>query len=483
MNVLFVTSELVPLAATGGLGDVAGSLPRALRREGVDVRVAMPLYKRIKEQYAADLQFLRWSMIRLGWRTMYSGLFTMEVNGVPVYLIDNDFYFGHDSLYIDYAFDIERFSFFQRAVLEAMGEPMGFEPDILHLNDWQTGMMPVLLDHDYHPHGYHTHVKQVLTIHNLKHQGFHGREAVQDLLDLPDAYMTERGVLQNGAPNFLKAGIVYADRVTTVSPTYAQEIMTDYYGEGLNHLLAEHQQKVTGILNGIDTDLYNPKTDPEIAAHYSRSSWAKGKAVCKRALQEEVGLPKSAKTPLFAMITRLDYQKGIDLLLHIIDELLEEDIQFVLLGTGDPSYEKRLQDVEGRHRDRMRALIQYDRHLARRIYAGADIFVMPSIFEPCGLSQMIAMRYGTIPIVRQTGGLADTVEPFNRYEKTGSGFGFLNINAHELLFTAKEAVRVYNEEPDSWRTLVKTAMDGDYSWAKSAKQYVELYERLVGDPA
>mgnify|MGYP003732608837 FL=1 len=481
MKVLFVSSEMSPLAATGGLGDVTGSLPEALRRKGVDIRIVMPLYNRIKQNYASQLRFMRWSMIRLGWRTMYSGLFTMEVNGVPVYLIDNDFYFGHDSLYIDYSFDIERFSFFQRAVLEAMGEPMGFHPDILHLNDWQTGMIPVLLEAHYQTHNYHPRTRCLMTLHNLKHQGIHGREVVQDLLDLPDSYMTETAVLKDGAPNFLKAGIAWSSRVTTVSPTYAGEIMTDYFGEGLNDLLTAQSWKVSGILNGIDVDLYNPATDPEIAANYNAKAWIRGKASCKKSLQDELNLPKKQKTPLFSMITRLDSQKGLDLLLHIIDELLEEDLQIVVLGTGDPSYERRLQEVQERHPDNMRAIIQFDRHLARRIYAGSDIFLMPSLFEPCGLSQMIAMRYGTIPVVRQTGGLADTVEPWNKYEKTGTGFGFRNINAHELLYTAKDAAALYRDDRESWSKMVVAAMEGDYTWNRSAGAYQELYAAMAAE--
>ncbi len=479
MKILYVTSEMVPLASTGGLGDVSGSLPGALRRLGHDVRVIMPLYKTIKESYASQLQFVRWSIIRLGWRTMYSGLFQMEVNGVPLYLIDNDFYFGHDSLYIDYSFDIERFSFFQRAVLEALGEPMDFFPDLLHLNDWQSGMIPVLLESHYQKNGYFTDLRTLLTIHNLKHQGIHGRENVMDLFDLSDDYMTEDKVLKDGSPNFLKAGIVFANRVSTVSPTYAKEITTAYFGEGLDQLLLSFGWKLTGILNGIDTELYDPETDPELVSSYSLKSWMKGKAACKKALQQECHLPKEPKIPLLSMVTRLDSQKGLDLLLHILDELLEEDVQFVLLGTGDPAYEKALSEIESRHPGKMRALITYDRLLSRRIYAGADLFVMPSLFEPCGLSQMIAMRYGTLPLVRQTGGLADTVEAYNKYEKTGTGFGFLNINAHELLYTAKEAVELYREDREAWSNMVQQAMSGDYSWTRSAKTYETLYEAIL----
>ena len=479
MKILYVTSEMVPLASTGGLGDVSGSLPGALRRLGHDVRVIMPLYKTIKESYASQLQFVRWSIIRLGWRTMYSGLFQMEVNGVPLYLIDNDFYFGHDSLYIDYSFDIERFSFFQRAVLEALGEPMDFFPDLLHLNDWQSGMIPVLLESHYQKNGYFTDLRTLLTIHNLKHQGIHGRENVMDLFDLSDDYMTEDKVLKDGSPNFLKAGIVFANRVSTVSPTYAKEITTAYFGEGLDQLLLSFGWKLTGILNGIDTELYDPETDPELVSSYSLKSWMKGKAACKKALQQECHLPKEPKIPLLSMVPRLDSQKGLDLLLHILDELLEEDVQFVLLGTGDPAYEKALSEIEARHPGKMRALITYDRLLSRRIYAGSDLFLMPSLFEPCGLSQMIAMRYGTLPLVRQTGGLADTVEAYNKYEKTGTGFGFLNINAHELLYTAKEAVELYREDREAWSNMVQQAMSGDYSWTRSAKTYETLYEAIL----
>lgn len=479
MKILYVTSEMVPLASTGGLGDVSGSLPGALRRLGHDVRVIMPLYKTIKESYASQLQFVRWSIIRLGWRTMYSGLFQMEVNGVPLYLIDNDFYFGHDSLYIDYSFDIERFSFFQRAVLEALGEPMDFFPDLLHLNDWQSGMIPVLLESHYQKNGYFTDLRTLLTIHNLKHQGIHGRENVMDLFDLSDDYMTADKVLKDGSPNFLKAGIVFANRVSTVSPTYAKEITTAYFGEGLDQLLLSFGWKLTGILNGIDTELYDPETDPELVSSYSLKSWMKGKAACKKALQQECHLPKEPKIPLLSMVTRLDAQKGLDLLLHILDELLEEDVQFVLLGTGDPAYEKALSEIESRHPGKMRALITYDRLLSRRIYAGSDLFLMPSLFEPCGLSQMIAMRYGTLPLVRQTGGLADTVEAYNKYEKTGTGFGFLNINAHELLYTAKEAVELYREDREAWSNMVQQAMSGDYSWTRSAKTYETLYEAIL----
>lgn len=481
MKILFVSSEMVPLAKSGGLGDVIGALPKAVRAQGQDARVILPLYKQIKDRYGDQLKFMRWSMNKLGWRTMYSGLFTMEVDGVPVYFIDNEYYFGHESLYLDYAFDIERFSFFQRAILEALGEPMQFEPDILHLNDWQSGMIPVLLEAHYKAHGYHTNVQCIYTIHNLKFQGIHGRERIQDLMELQDRYMTDDAVMKDGVPNFMKAGILYSNRVTTVSPTYAQEIKQDYYGEGLNDLLSAHSWKVVGVLNGIDVESYNPEKDMSIAKNYTISTFQDGKKANKLALQQEIGLEQREDIPMLAMITRLTSQKGLDLLLHIADELISEDIQLVILGTGDEFYENAFHDLEWYHPDKVRSMIMFDEELARRIYASADIFLMPSMFEPCGLGQMIAMRYGALPVVRETGGLKDTVIPYNKYDGSGTGFSFSNINAHEFLFAIKDALDTYNNYPDSWNQLIRQAMSSDFSWEQSAKRYIELYEIILAE--
>lgn len=481
MNILFVSSEMSPLAKSGGLGDVVGALPKALRARGHDARVIMPLYRSIRYRYAEQLNFIRWSMIRLGWRTMYSGLFSLEIDGIPVYLIDNEYYFGHDELYLEYAFDIERFSFFQRAVLEAMGAPMGFTPDILHLNDWQTAMIPVLLEAHYKSQGFFQNLPSLLTIHNLKFQGIHGREQISDYLELPDRYLSEAGILKDGVPNFLKSGIVYANRVNTVSPTYAEEILMDYYGEGLNGLLGANRYKLSGILNGIDNESYDPETDDALVENYTAKNMVKGKAANKNAIQVELGLPEGKAIPLIGMITRLADQKGVDLLLRIADELLEDDVQLVVLGTGEPRYEEELRRLEMRHPGRMRALIVFDPVLARRLYASADILLIPSIFEPCGLTQMVAMRYGTVPLVRQTGGLIDTVEPYNKYEKTGDGFAFLNINAHELLYTIKDALAVYRNEPKVWHDIGRRGMAKDTSWDKSAAAYEALYKSILKD--
>lgn len=481
MKILFISSEMVPLAKSGGLGDVIGALPKAVREEGQDARVVMPLYKQIKDRYGDQLKFMRWSMNKLGWRTMYSGLFSMEIDGVPVYFIDNEYYFGHDSLYLDYAFDIERFSFFQRAVLEALGDPMQFEPDILHLNDWQSGMIPVLLEAHYKAHGYHTNVQCIYTIHNLKFQGIHGKERIQDLMELQDRYMSDDGVMKDGVPNFMKAGILYSNRVTTVSPTYAEEIKQDYYGEGLNDLLSAQSWKVVGVLNGIDVDSYNPETDQTLAKNYSVRTFQTGKKANKLALQEEIGLEQREDVPLLAMITRLTSQKGLDLLLHIADELISQDIQLVILGTGDEFYENAFHDLEWYHPDKVRSMIMFDEELARRIYASADLFLMPSMFEPCGLGQMIAMRYGSLPVVRETGGLKDTVVPYNKFDGSGTGFSFSNINAHEFLFAIKDALEVYHDYPDSWNQLIRQAMSSDFSWERSAKRYIELYEVILSE--
>lgn len=458
---------------------MVGALPPVLRRLDCDVRIVIPLYKPIREQYGSQMSFLGWHMIRMGWRTLYCGVLKMEKEGQIYYFIDNEYYFNHDQIYLDYSFDIERFSFFQRAVLESIEKPLDFQPDILHLHDWQTGMIPCLLEAHFRPVGRLTHIRTLFTIHNLKYQGIHGRERIADLMDLPDRFMTASGILHDGVPNFMQAGIVYADRINTVSPTYADEIKLDYYGEGLHELLRRQGNKLSGLLNGIDTDEYNPTTDPGIACNYSADNWKAGKAACKAALQEELGLARSATQPLVVMVTRLADQKGLDLLLHILEELLDGCLQLAVLGTGLPRYEQALNEAAARHCDCMAACLTFDNGLSHRFYAGADLFLMPSLFEPCGLSQMIAMRYGTIPIVRETGGLKDTVQPFNQYTGTGNGFAFRNINAHELLFITRYACDVLRHMPEAWQSLVRTAMDADFSWNTSAAAYRQLYDDLI----
>lgn len=478
-RVLFVSSEVTPFAKVGGLADVAGTLPPELVKQGVDCRVIMPLYRRIRQQYGQDLKFLRWAMLKMGWRSMYSGLLSLEQDGMTYYFIDNEYYFGQEAIYLDYAFDIERFCFFQRAVLEALGQPMDFTPDILHLNDWQTGLIPALLQAHYWPAGYFNDIKVVYTIHNLKYQGIHSRERIADLCDLSSQYLNDYGVLMDGVPNFLKAGIVYSNAVTTVSPTYANEILSSFYGEGLDGVLGAYRHKLSGILNGISNEDWNPATDKALAENYDADTVKKGKAVCRTKLHEELGLAEDPKRPLAVMITRLVDQKGLDLLIRVLDEILDDDINVAVLGTGDPFYEQEMRGFEMRRPDRFRACILFDDALARRMYAGADVFLMPSLFEPCGLSQMISMRYGTIPIVRETGGLSDTVTAYNQYTGEGNGFSFANINAHELLYTTKYAADIFRRDDGSWDALVQSAMAQSFDWSRSAAQYLELYRSLL----
>lgn len=480
IKVLFVSSEAVPFAKTGGLADVIGSLPPALVGMNCEPKVIMPLYRPIKTKYSAKLTFLGWKMVKMGWRSLYAGLYSCDSDGIQYYFIDNEYYFNFDTPYVEYVFDIERFCFFQRAVLEFLGDFMSYEPDVLHLNDWQCGMIPVLIDAHYRPKGKLLGVKTVYTVHNLKYQGIHGIEQIKDMLDLPDHFLTEELSLKDGAVNFMKSGIVYANSVTTVSPTYAYEIMTDYYGEGLNHTLQKFAYKVSGIINGINEAEFDPETDPLLPQNYSFSNFGEGKAVSKAAIQKQLKLEENPRVPLCVMITRLVDQKGLDLFLHVAGEMLFDGMQIVVLGSGNSFYERAITDLAKQNGGKMAACIFYDNTLAHLLYAGADIFLMPSLFEPCGLSQMISMRYGTVPIVRETGGLKDTVRPYNEYTGEGNGFSFANINAHEFLFVTKYACDLYRHHKNVWNGLVKEGMNGDYSWSRSAAEYVGLYSLITG---
>lgn len=482
IKVLMATSECAPFVKVGGLADVVGSLPIELNKQGVDARVILPLYRKIKIKYAEQLEFRGWKMVHMGWRSLYAGLFSLEMNGTIFYFVDNEYYFNFDQIYVEYVFDIERYCFFQRAVLDFLGDFMDFEPNVLHCHDWQTGMMPMLLDAHFKKNGYHTDVQTVYTIHNLKYQGVHSIDVVKEMLDLPGEYLRDDFCIQDQAINMLKAGIVFSNSVTTVSPTYAYEIMTDYYGEGLNYTLQKYAYKVSGILNGMNDLEFNPKTDDKIPMKYTVRSYEKGKACCKKSLQEQLGLDVNPGAPLCAMISRLVDQKGLDLLLYVIEEMLYDGMQIVILGTGDPYYERALADIASRHQGAMCACIDFDSGLAHTIYAASDIFLMPSIFEPCGLSQLVAMAYGSVPVVRETGGLKDTVTPYNEYTGEGNGFSFANINAHEFLFVTKYAADLYRNHKDVWKKLIETGMKGDYSWKKSAGEYAGLFSLITGIP-
>lgn len=475
MKVLFLISEAAPFAKTGGLGDVGGSLPQALNRIRGEVRVMMPLYGTVPHELRQGMRHVADFPVSLSWRRQPCGLWELKHRGVHYYFLDNEYYFGRQGLY-GYQDDAERFAFFSRAALASLVYLTGFRPDLLHCHDWHGALVPVLLKEFYRQDPYYYGLKTLVTVHNLKHQGILPRHALGDLLGLGEGTPAARRLEHRGVINFLKGGLLAADGITTVSPTYAEEIQYAFYGEGLDHILRDRRDRLWGILNGIDTELYNPARDPYIFANYTGPE---GKGANKGALQREFRLPEEGSIPVLAFVSRLVPQKGLDLIAHILDELLQEPIQLVVLGRGEQRYEEMFRWFAGRYPDRVGVRIDFDEALARQIYAGADMLLMPSLFEPCGLAQLIAMRYGTVPIVRETGGLKDTVIPYNQYTGEGTGFSFANYNAHELLFTAQRAIRIYREEKETWHRLRNQAFRQDFSWHNSAGQYLQLYDRLL----
>lgn len=470
MKVLFVASEAVPFIKTGGLADVAGSLPQALRRKNVDARVVLPNYQWISHDFKKQMLHRTEITVPVSWRKQYCGIKQLEYKGVPFYFLDNEYYFRREGCY-GYFDDAERFAFFGRAVLEAMPY-YGFKPDIIHCHDWQTALIPLFLREFYNKRIF---AKTIFTIHNLKFQGVFTHWILHNILGLGDQYFTADKLEYNGKVSFLKAGIVYCDKLTTVSKTYAEEIKNAFYGEGLDGLLNAHNSKMRGILNGLDYDEYNPETDPFIYVNYKKSITEK--LLNKTKLQNELGLTVKKSIPLLGIVSRLTPQKGLDLLIHILDELLNENVQLVILGAGDEKYEHILKDAAYRHGPKLRVMLQFDEALARKIYAGADIFLMPSLFEPCGLGQLIALRYGTLPIVRETGGLKDTIIPYNEITGEGNGFSFANYNAHEFLFTIKRALALYKEK-ERWKKIMRNAFNSNYGWDSSARDYLDLYREL-----
>lgn len=477
LKVLFVASEAVPFAKTGGLADVAGSLPKALRAQGIDVRVVMPKYGAVPEKYQEKMRFLFATTVDVSWRRQYCGVLETEQDGVPVYFIDNEYYFRRDGFY-GYEDDAERFAFFSRAVLDMLPE-IGFEPDVIHCNDWHTGLVGVFLKLLYQGDARYAKIKNVFTIHNLKYQGVFSKQVVPDVLGLAWEYFNNGDLEFFDAVNYMKGGIVYADVVTTVSRTYAKEVQYPYFGEKLDALLRSRADALHGILNGIDYDAYNPQTDAYIFARYDAEQ-PLGKVENKVELQKQLGLPVRRDVPLLAIVSRLVAAKGVDLFAHIVDELLtDEDVQLVVLGTGDRQYEELFKSLAWRYPTKVSANILFHNELAHRIYAASDLFLMPSQYEPCGIGQLIALRYGSIPVVRETGGLKDTIEPYNKYARTGNGFTFANYNAHELLFAIKRALGLYSDT-SQWDSLVKNAMTSDYSWRHSAELYKALYAGLCG---
>ncbi len=476
MKILYAAFEATPFMKTGGLGDVAGSLPRALLSAGVDARLIMPKFDTIPDEYKSRMTHVADFYMNLSWRHQYCGIETLTLDGVVCYFIDNEYYFKRPQPY-GYYDDGERIAFFAKAVLDCIPHLPDFVPDIIHCNDWHTALTPVYLKNRSRT-GVYQNIKTVFTIHNLKFQGLFSRACTGDVLGLSDEEAEHAGLFCSEGLNYLKGGVCCSDALTTVSPSYADEICTAFYGEKLDDVFRGRRHLLHGILNGIDTSVYDPQSDPMIAAHYSVDDIS-GKAANKAALQKRLGLKKRARTPLLAVVSRLTEQKGFDLVLHIMRELMQESVQLVVLGVGDEKYERAFRQLAEEMPDKVSANICFDDALSHLIYAGADMVLVPSLFEPCGLSQMFAMRYGALPVVRETGGLRDSVEPYNKYEHTGTGFSFANYNAHELLFTLKDAMTLYHRRRAEWEAMVLRAMNKDFSWGASAKQYMDLYTELL----
>ena len=475
-RVLLAAAECAPLAKTGGLVDVVGTLPKYLADLGMDARVITPYHRIIKEKFGWRVKHMTDFYIDLGWRHQYVGIEKLVIDGVIVYLVDNESYYG-DKIYRGGMPEGEQYAFFARAVAEAIPR-LDFDPDVLHCNDWHTAMLPMLLKTQY-SHAPQGRLRTLLTIHNIAYQGKFGYDYVYDLLGVDARYYTSEFMELDGCANFLKAGCVFSDRINTVSPTYAEEIRTPWYGERLEGILSARSHELSGILNGIDYTTFDPETDPRIPAHFTVDDRS-GKAICKQALIDQLGLSISVDTPIVAMVTRMTAQKGFDLVQCVLDELMAtEDMAFVLLGSGDAAYESFMRDAENRHKGRVCAYLGYNENLANQIYAGADFLLMPSGFEPCGLSQMIAMRYGTLPIVRETGGLKDSVAPYNHYTGEGTGFSFANFNAHEMADCIRAAVGLYHDYKGEMEKLIRNAMTADYSFRRSAEAYAALYLDLL----
>ncbi|MFE8698147.1 glycogen synthase GlgA [Cytobacillus sp. FJAT-53684] len=475
MKVLFVVSECIPFVKSGGLADVAGSLPKELRKQGTDIRVILPKYGSISENFKIQMKKRAELVVEVGWRNQYCGIEELSYQGITYYFVDNEYYFKRENLY-GYFDDGERFAYFNRAVLDAIPF-LDFQPDIIHCHDWHTGMIPFLLKVEYKAKEGYQSIRTVFTIHNLQFQGIMPRETLADLFGLNDRFFHIDYLEFYGNINFMKGAIVASDKLTTVSPTYKQEIQTSTYGERLHELLQKRESDLEGILNGIDDEFYHPEKDPFLYKSYTAKKLAE-KQANKAHLQQLFGLPQKADTPLITMVTRLTKQKGIELVRCVFQELISEDIQLLILGTGDKEFEQFFRDMEAAYPNKCKAYIGFDEGLAHQIYAGADLFLMPSKFEPCGLGQLIAMKYGTVPIVRETGGLNDTVHSFNVLTDEGNGFSFSHFNAHDMLFTIERALSFYRDE-ECWETIVKNAMEMDYSWAQSAFKYNRLYLELV----
>ncbi len=474
MKCLFVTSEAQPFAASGGLADVSSSLPHALRQRLIGCRIVMPLYEDIPDELKESMRFLTSFSVPVAWRRQYCGIFESRFDGVIYYFIDNQYYFKRQGMYGHYD-DAERFAFFSRAVLEMLPF-IDFKPDIIHCNDWQTALVPTYYNLFYSRSDWYKGIKTVFTIHNIQYQGKYGSELYDEVVGIPPQ---SRSILDfDGCINFVKGAVETSNRVTTVSPSYSWEIRDPWFSNGLDSILNARAWKIRGILNGIDTVSYDPATDPEIYANFSVNDLS-GRTVNKRKLQERLGLEQNIETPIIAMVTRLVSHKGLDLVKAALDQIMtEEDIQFVILGSGDWEYESFFRSMQGKYPGRISACHGFIPELSRKIYAGADMFLMPSKAEPCGLSQMIALRYGAIPIVREVGGLRDSIRDSGTGE--GNGFTFKNYDAMDMINCIRRAIAGYWQR-DSWKTLIKRAMECDNSWVRSATEYINLYREVINE--
>ncbi|MBQ0043322.1 MAG: glycogen synthase GlgA [Lachnospiraceae bacterium] len=479
-NILFVASEGVPFMKTGGLADVVGSLPKCVDKKYFDIRVMLPKYTCMKQEYKDMLTYKTHFYMDFNWKNEYVGILEAVVDGITYYFIDNESYFGGFKPYSGNVLDdITKFTFFCKAALSAM-PLLDYRPDVIHCHDWQTGLIPVYLKERFQANEYFRGIKSIMTIHNLKFQGRWDIKTVRNISGLSDYYFAPDKLESYKDANLLKGGLVFADAITTVSDTYAEEIKTSFYGEGLDGLLNARSRDLRGIVNGIDYDEYCPEKDAFIEYKYDAKNFRKEKVKNKRALQKELGLTEDDKKMMIGIVSRLTDQKGFDLIAYVMDELCQDDVQIVVLGTGEEQYENMFRHFDWKYNDKVSANIYYSEEMSHKIYGSCDAFLMPSLFEPCGLSQLMALRYGTIPIVRETGGLKDTVEPYNEYENKGTGFSFTNYNAHEMLATIRYAEKIYYDRKREWNKMIDRAMAVDFSWNVSALKYQEMYDWLIG---
>lgn len=481
-RILYAASECVPFIKTGGLADVCGALPKEFDKRYWDVRVIIPNYSCIDWKYRSQFEYLTNFYLTVGpdLQDKYVGIFRYVMDGITYYFIDNEEYFNCVVPYGDIRYDIEKFCFFDKAVLSVL-PVIDFQPDIIHCHDWETGLIPVYLKNEFQGNMFYWGMKTMMTIHNLKFQGVWDKKTLKGLSGLSDYLFTPDKLEFHKDANMLKGGLAYADYITTVSDTYAKEIQTAYYGEGLDGLLSSRHFDMMGIVNGIDYDTYNPATDHKIYVKYDRTDFRKKKVRNKEELQKELGLVQDKRKMMIGLVSRLTDQKGLDLIAYVMEQLVDEFTQLVVIGTGEERYENMFRHYAWKYPDHVSANICYSDTLAHKLYAAADAFLMPSRFEPCGLTQLISFRYGTVPIVRETGGLKDTVVPFNEYDNSGDGFSFANYNAHEMLRIINYAKQVYFDKKAKWNKMVERGMDKDFSWKNSRIKYEDLYNYLIGD--